>query len=186
MWSSNFLLLKGKHLDFTFSKDIFVYWNQGESWLLVFERAWEARWNEMEWAYPGSWWHLLHLRMGERRQRRHKWLPQVTESVAGWRPESFPPCVSLQIFEESLHTFSYPFLKKLKVRLIFCDSNSHLILEFSQYSHQVFKLESFRVWKLFLWVLTRPLPILITFPSSQPFSVGCSGKMTGELESLAD
>lgn len=88
-----------------------------------------------------------------------------------------------------LQSFSYlqillPFLdllgrKGLKGPLIFCHLNFRVIFEVPQYSCQVSKLETFGVWKLLTLIVSRSLPIQVTFPISHPSSVRCPDSNTG-------
>lgn len=111
-------------------------------------------------------------------------------NLIGWRLEYFSPCVSLQVFEGSSHTFSCSLFPRLllspdpsiipvltgnwslKGPLLFRDINFHMILEVPQDSFQVSKLEIFRVWKLLTRIVSRSLPILVT-SISHPSSVCC-------------
>ena len=101
-------------------KCIFACWNWGESWLS--EKTWKMRWNEMESAYPGIFCRLLMMSVVftlEREEREAisdfpKW-PSLVE----WKLESFPLCISLQVFEESSHTFFYPHKASLTSRSFF-------------------------------------------------------------------
>ena len=90
---------------------------------LYLKKTWKMRWNEMESAYPGIFCRLLMMSIvftleREDREAISDFFPKWP-SLVEWKLESFLLCISLQVFEETSHTFFYPHKASLTSRSFF-------------------------------------------------------------------